>query len=72
MLNFNINCEFYPADNRHQNDERAPRARRREHNGVVVDPERAKKGHVVDEADEGVEDNGAKPSDQADENCNER
>ena len=60
------------ADHRHQDDERAPRARRREHAGVVVDRKRTEKGDVVNEADQGAEGDGAKSGDDADDNRQER
>ena len=48
------------ADDRHQDDQRAPGARRREHVGVVVDREGAEKQHVVDQADQSAEEDGVR------------
>ena len=60
------------ADHRHQNDEGAPRARRREHVGVVVDRELAEESDVVDQADQGAEHDGAEAGDDADDNRQQR
>ena len=45
---------------------------RREHAGVVIDLERAEKGDVVDEPDQGAEHDGAESGDDADDDRQKR
>ncbi len=54
------------ADDRHQDDERPPRAQRREQIGVVIDRDRAEKQQIVDKPDQIAEQDRAEAGDDAD------
>ena len=55
-----------PADDRHQNDEESPRARRREYAGVVSERKEPEKGDVVEQADQRAKGDRAEAGDAAD------
>ena len=54
------------ADDRHQDDERPPRAQRRKQIGVVIGRDGAEKQQIVDEPDQRAEDDRAEAGDDAD------
>ena len=55
-----------PADRWHQDDEWSPRARGRELIGVEGDRKLAEERDIMDECDQGAEEDGADPADDAD------
>src|ERR1700733_14464070 len=61
-----------PADDGHQNDKGARRTWRREHARVVTDREHTEKRCVVNQSDQGAENNGAETGDDADDNREKR
>ena len=54
------------ADDRHQDDQRAPGTGRREHVGLVVEREDAKERNVMNKSDEGAENDCAQAGHDAD------
>ena len=62
----------HAAGDRHQDDQSAPRARRREQIGVVVEGEDAEKGDVMDEPDQGAEEDRSDPGDAANDDSENR
>ena len=60
------------ADDGHEDDERSPRAGRREQVGVVVQRELAEEERVVDEPDQVAKEHGAQAGDDADDQRQQR
>ena len=62
----------HSAGDRHQNDQRAPRAGRCEDIGVVIDGENTEEGDVMDQSDKSTKEYGSEPGNDADDDGEKR